>query len=169
MANIVLSNGVRQNLLSLQDTTRLAEATQVRLATGRKVNSALDNPVNYFSSGQLNNRASLLSGLLDGISNGIQTITAASSGIEAITKLVQSAQATIRQAINEAAQNRPSKLGAVSLGTEGPGISQSAQDVALNKLLEGTTATAATSSTPGNLGIGANSTVTISPLPTSRR
>ncbi|TDR93149.1 flagellin [Enterovirga rhinocerotis] len=160
MSNIVLSNGVRQNLLSLQDTTRLAEKTQLRLATGKKVNTALDDPVNYFTSATLSNRANLLSGLLDGISNGIQTIQAASSGIDAITKLVQSAQATIRQALNEAAQNRPSRIGATSLGSEGVSINQTPQDVALNKKLEGALAPATTTSS-GALGIAANSYVTV--------
>lgn len=166
MSNIVLSNGVRQNLLTLQDTSRTATQTQARLATGKKVNTAIDDPVNFFTSAGLNNRANLLSGLLDGISNGIQTINAASSGIDAITKLVQSAQATIRQALNDAAQNRPSKAGATSLGAEGTSINLSAQDVALNKKL-GTGAadaagTAATSSTSGDLGIAAGSAVTLS-------
>jgi flagellin-like hook-associated protein FlgL len=160
MGNIVLSNGVRQNLLALQDTTRAAEKTQVRLATGKKVNTAIDDPVNFFTSATLQNRANLLSGLLDGISNGIQTINAASSGIDAITKLVQSAQATIRQALNDAAQNRPTRSGSTSLGAEGPGINQSKQDVALNKKLEGAAA-AATVSSPGALGVAANSYVTV--------
>lgn len=161
MGNIVLSNGVRQNLLALQDTKSAAEKTQVRLATGKKVNTAIDDPVNFFTSAGLQNRANLLSGLMDGIANGIQTIQAASSGIDQITKLVQSAQATIRQALNDAAQNRPSKAAATSLGSEGVSINQSPQDVALNKKLEGTAA-AATNSSPGSLGIAAGSYVTLS-------
>lgn len=169
MSNIVLSNGVRQNLLALQDTSRTAEKTQIRLATGKKVNTAIDDPVNFFTSATLQNRANLLSGLMDGISNGIQTINAASTGIDAITKLVQSAQATIRQALNDAAQNRPSRTAATGLGAEGASINQSPQDVALNKKLEkqpaqagGTTPTAATASSTGDLGLGTGSNVTIS-------
>ena len=61
----------------------MADKTQVRLATGKKVNTAIDDPVNFFTSATLQNRANLLSGLMDGISNGIQTIKAASSGIDA--------------------------------------------------------------------------------------
>ena len=161
MGNIVLSNGVRQNLLALQDTKSTAEKTQVRLATGKKVNTAIDDPVNFFTSAGLQNRANLLSGLMDGIANGIQTIQAASSGIDQITKLVQSAQATIRQALNDAAANRPAKTAATSLGSEGPSVNLSPQDVALNKKLEGAAA-AATSSSSGALGIAANSYVTLS-------
>ena len=49
-SNITLSAGVRQNLLSLQSTAQLMSQTQNRLATGKKVNSALDNPANFFTS-----------------------------------------------------------------------------------------------------------------------
>src|SRR6185312_3986361 len=98
MSNIVLSAGVRSNLLQLQQTSTLIDQTQTRLATGKRVNSALDNPTNYFNSQALQSRANDLSALLDAQSNAIQTIQAANNGIDAITKLVQSAQATARQA-----------------------------------------------------------------------
>ncbi|MEP7031905.1 MAG: ABC transporter substrate-binding protein, partial [Pseudolabrys sp.] len=98
MSGISLSAGVRQNLLSLQDTANLLSQTQNRLATGKKVNSALDNPNSYFTAQSLTNRANSLSSLLDGITNGINTIQAANNGITAITKLVQSAQALVTQA-----------------------------------------------------------------------
>jgi flagellin len=98
MSGISLSAGVRQNLLSLQDTANLLSQTQNRLATGKKVNSALDNPNSYFTAQSLTNRANSLSSLLDGITNGINTIQAANNGISAITKLVQSAQALVTQA-----------------------------------------------------------------------
>jgi len=98
MADIVLTAGVRQNLLQLQKTSDLITATQTRLATGKRVNSALDNPINFFTAQGLSNRASDLSNLLDSMSNGINTIQAAGNGITSITKLVQSAQALISQA-----------------------------------------------------------------------
>ncbi|MDP1165780.1 flagellin N-terminal helical domain-containing protein, partial [Klebsiella pneumoniae] len=72
--------------------------TQNRLATGKKVNSALDNPTNFFTSQNLNSRANELSSLLDGISNATKTLEAADNGIKGITKLVESAQSTARQA-----------------------------------------------------------------------
>ena len=50
MSNIILTAGVRQNLLSLQNTADLMSMTQNRLATGKKVNSALDNPISFFTS-----------------------------------------------------------------------------------------------------------------------
>ncbi|MFZ0845449.1 MAG: flagellin [Pseudolabrys sp.] len=98
MSSVTLSAGVRQNLLSLQSTADQLSVTQNRLATGKKVNSALDNANEYFTSQALDNRANSLSSLLDGITNGVNTIQAANNGISAITKLVQSAQSLITQA-----------------------------------------------------------------------
>jgi flagellin len=98
MADITLTAGVRQNLLSLQNTADLMATTQNRLATGKKVNSALDNPINFFTSQSLSNRANDLNSLLDSISNATQTLQAANNGITSLTKLVQSAQAIAKQA-----------------------------------------------------------------------
>ncbi len=98
-SNITLSAGVRQNLLSLQNTADLMATTQNRLATGKRVNSALDNPTNFFTSSALQSRAGDLSSLLDSISNAVKTIEAADNGVSALTKLVETAQATARQAL----------------------------------------------------------------------
>jgi flagellin len=97
-ADIVLSAGVRSNLLQLQKTSELITATQTKLATGKRVNSALDNPINFFTAQGLQNRASDLGNLLDSMSNAFNTIQAANNGITSITKLVQSAQALVSQA-----------------------------------------------------------------------
>jgi flagellin-like hook-associated protein FlgL len=98
MSSIVLSAGVRSNLLQLQQTSDLITQTQTRLATGKKVNSALDNANSFFTAQGLDNRANDLSSLLDTMSNGVNTIQAANNGITAITKLVQSAQSLVSQA-----------------------------------------------------------------------
>ena len=98
MSDIVLSAGVRSNLLQLQQTSDLMTRTQTRLATGKRVNSALDNAINFFTAQGLDNRANDLSSLLDSMSNAINTINAANNGITAITKLVQSAQSLVSQA-----------------------------------------------------------------------
>jgi flagellin len=98
MSDIVLSAGVRSNLLQLQQTSDLITQTQTRLATGKRVNSALDNPINFFTAQGLSVRANDLNALLDAMSSGINTIQAANNGITAITKLVQSAQALTSQA-----------------------------------------------------------------------
>jgi flagellin-like hook-associated protein FlgL len=103
MADITLSAGVRSNLISLQQTADLMARTQSRLSTGKKVNSALDNPINFFTSSALSARAGDLSSLLDSVSNATQTLKAADNGITSLTKLVQSAQAIAQQAQGSAA------------------------------------------------------------------
>src|SRR6202789_1343488 len=99
MSGIVLSASVRQNLLSLQSTAALLATTQNDLATGNKVNSALDNPTNYFTAQGLNNRASDISNLLDGIGNGVQVLQAANTGLTSLQSLVASAQSIANQAL----------------------------------------------------------------------
>ena len=103
MAGITLSKAVRSNLLNLQSTANLLSKSQERLSSGLRVNSALDNPTNFFTAQGLNSRANDLSQLSDAVSNAVQTVAAADKGISAITKLVESAQATARQALQTAA------------------------------------------------------------------
>ena len=98
MADIVLSAGVRANLLQLQSTSATITNSQSKLATGKRVNTALDNPINYFTAQGLSNRANDLGNLLDSMSTAISTIQAANNGLTSITKLVQSAQALASQA-----------------------------------------------------------------------
>jgi flagellin len=98
MSDIVLSAGVRQNLLALQNTAKLMSTTQNRLATGKSVNTALDNPVNFFTASGLQTRAGDLSALLDSMSNGVKTLQAADNGLTAMTKTLQSMQSTMLQA-----------------------------------------------------------------------
>jgi flagellin-like hook-associated protein FlgL len=98
MSDITLSAGVRQNLLALQSTASLLATTQQDLATGKKVNSALDNPNNFFTSQSLNNRANDLNALLDSIGQAQQTVNTAESGITSLTNLVQSAKSIATQA-----------------------------------------------------------------------
>ena len=99
MTGIVLSASVRQNLLSLQSTASLLATTQNDLATGNKVNSALDNPTEYFTAQGLNNRASDINNLLDGIGNGVQILQAANTGITSLQSLVASAQSIANQVL----------------------------------------------------------------------
>ena len=96
---IVLSASVRQNLLSLQSTAALLATTQNDLATGNKVNSALDNPTEYFTSQSLDNRAGEISNLLDGIGNGVQALQAANTGITSLQSLVANAQSIANQVL----------------------------------------------------------------------
>ncbi len=99
MTGIVLSASVRQNLLSLQSTASLLATTQNDLATGNKVNSALDNPTNFFTAQSLNNRASDIGNLLDSIGNGVQVLQSANTGITSLQSLVASAQSIANQVL----------------------------------------------------------------------
>ncbi|GJD78618.1 DUF1522 domain-containing protein [Methylobacterium gregans] len=99
MSSITLSSATRQNLLVAQDTASLLSTTQNRLATGKKVNSALDSPSSFFTAQGLDNRAGDLSNILDSISNGVQVIQAANTGITSLQKLVDSAKSVANQAL----------------------------------------------------------------------
>jgi flagellin len=99
MSGIVLSASVRQNLLSLQSTADLLATTQGRLASGKKVNTALDNPTNFFTAEGLDNRASDIHNLLDGIGNGVQVLQAANTGLTSLQKLVDTAKSIANQVL----------------------------------------------------------------------
>src|SRR5215469_10028662 len=101
MSDIVLSAAVRQNLLSLQDTASLLATTQQHLATGKKVNSALDNPTNFFTAQGLDARASDINNLLDSIGNGVQVLQAANTGITSLSKLVDTAKSIANQVLQQ--------------------------------------------------------------------
>ena len=93
MSTITLTAAMRANLLSLQGTAGLLDQTQLRLATGNKVNSALDNPTSFFASQALTNRSSDLATLLDAMGQSISALKAADNGITELTSLVRQAQA----------------------------------------------------------------------------
>src|SRR3982074_865525 len=101
MSNIVLTAAVRQNLLSLEGTADLLAQTQTRLATGKKVNSALDNPTNFFTGAGLDARASDIGNLLDSIGNGVQVLQAADTGITSLQKLIDTAKSIANQALQQ--------------------------------------------------------------------
>ena len=107
MSGIVLSASVRQNLLSLQSTADLLATTQNRLSTGKKVNTALDNPTNYFTAQGLDNRANDISNLLDGIGNGVQVLQAANTGLTSLQKLVDTAKSIANQVLQAPAGYSP--------------------------------------------------------------
>ncbi len=111
MASVTLTAALRSNLLTLQGTQSLLDTTQFRLATGKKVNSALDNASAFFSALNLNNRATDLSSLLDSQTQAIQVLKAADQGITSLTALVKQAQA-----IAQSAQSSLSSSGAVRSG-----------------------------------------------------
>jgi len=162
MSDITLTSGVRQNLLSLQKTADLMATTQNRLATGKKVNSALDNPVSFFTSQSLGDRANDLSSLLDSISNATQTLQAANNGLTSLTKLVQSAQAIAQQAQTSAGTTATVHGTVAGLTTSSATTFDSTTDTIT--VSDGTTTatfTAALSSTAGALITAINNTASL--------
>ena len=115
MSDITLTSGIRQNLLSLQQTSANLTTTQEALATGKSVNSAADNPSAYFTSQNLTNGANSLSSLLDQIGQGLQTINAATNGLQGITSLLQQALSTVQQAQSDPFSTAAATTGTVSL------------------------------------------------------
>jgi flagellin-like hook-associated protein FlgL len=120
MSGIVLSAAVRQNLLSLQDTAALLSTTQNRLASGKKVNTALDNPTNFFTAQGLDNRASDINNLLDAIGNGVQVLQAANTGLTSLQKLVDTAKSIASQVL-QTTTGYTQKASATSLAPTGVG------------------------------------------------
>jgi len=100
--NVSLSQGVLSNLLALSNTTDQINTVQNRLATGKKVNSALDNPTNFFLAVSFQNSVNTLSVILDNITIGQRTIEEANNGITALTDLISSAQGSLNQALASA-------------------------------------------------------------------
>lgn len=105
MAEVTLTAALRSNLLSLQHTQVLLNQTEQRLATGKKVNSALDNPSAFFASQSLTNRAGDLSNLLDSQGQAVETLKGTDAGITSITSFLQQAKAVAQQALNESNAN----------------------------------------------------------------
>jgi flagellin-like hook-associated protein FlgL len=97
---IQLTSGMRQNLFSLQQTAKDMEVTQKRLATGLRVNTALDDPINFFTAQEHRLRSTDLAGRKDGMSEAIQTIKAANVGIEGITNLLAQAKSLAQSAMS---------------------------------------------------------------------
>jgi flagellin len=140
-SNITLTSGVRDNLLALQNISQEETTTQERLATGKKVNSALDNPTEFFTASALTARAGELTNLLDSITNAINTLNAASNGLTSITTTIQSLQATATQALQDSSFQSTSfsidttaitSSGFQTIGFSGGAVGSTAVNVVLN-------------------------------------
>ncbi len=100
ISDISLTSGMRNNLLQLQSTSKLIDRTQERLSTGKQVNSALDNPTNFFAAQAHMNRATDFSIRKDGMSEAVQQAKAADNGISAISSLLQAAKGLAESAVS---------------------------------------------------------------------
>ena len=166
MSNITLSVGVRQSLSAIQSTASAQQAQQLKLATGKRVNSAIDNPVNFFTASGLSNRARDLSSLLDSIGQATKVVEAADKGIKALTKLVESAQGSARQAL-QSASNTNKVVGIEGDVTATTGLTTAAAgSFTAGKVIKvnGTAVlTVAGGSTVQDLVTGINSNATLNP------
>ena len=99
MGKISLTASMRSNLLSLQNISKQVDSTQNKLSTGKKVNSAIDNPSSYYTALSLNNRADDLNALLDSMGQAVSTIKAATSALESATEFLEQAKAVATQAL----------------------------------------------------------------------
>ena len=102
MSGISLTASMRSNLLSLQNIASQQDIVQNRLATGLKVSSAIDNPSSYYTATSLNNRAADLTALLDAMSQGVQTIKAATEGLSAATGYLEQMRSVTERVLTEA-------------------------------------------------------------------
>jgi flagellin len=165
MSGIVLSASVRQNLLSLQSTAALLATTQNNLATGNKVNSALDNPTEFFTAQGLTNRASDISNLLDGIGNGVQVLQAANTGITSLQALIANAQSIANQVLQAPTGYSPKSTvaaapitGATANNLLGPGSNATATEGTVANAKTATTTTAVTKLSGGSTTVDGLST-----------
>lgn len=138
--DVSLTSGMRSNLLSLQNTVNLLDRTQTRLSTGKKVNTAIDNPTSFFAAQSLNSRASTIDSLKDAMGQAVQTITAADKGIKAITALIEQAKGIAQQALSAE----------TSTGAATGSITLTGIDAGDTIVIGGQTFTATSAATPGN-------------------
>jgi flagellin len=158
--DVVLSRGIRTNLLSLQDHASNLEVSQHRLATGKRVNSALDNPLNFFQADNLRQRGKDLTNLLDQMGIAVETLKITGKAIEAIQKLAESAVGILRNAATTT-DNTLRNQARSSFEEIKSQISQLVQDASFNgkNLLNGGD-TAATYNSVFDLRVSFNETLT---------
>jgi len=117
IGEIGLSSAMRSNLITLQSTTRQMGLTEERLSSGKRVNTAVDNPANFFAAQGANTRANLLTGLKDNISEAVQTVKSADSGIKGVLSTIEALRGVVTQA--RSAINDTVNSGTVLAGLEG--------------------------------------------------
>ncbi|CAK0769370.1 Flagellin [Azospirillaceae bacterium] len=115
---VSLTAGMRTNLLLLQNTADKLAKTQNNLATGNKINSALDGPTAYFAAKGLGQRASDLSSLKDAMGQAINTIKAADKGITAIESMIEQARGLTTAAYGSLGNDAASRATRKTLATQ---------------------------------------------------
>ena len=109
-SSITLTASMRSNLMSLKTIATQMDRTQNILSTGKKVNSAIDNASSYYQARSLTNRAGDLNSLLDAMGQGIQTIQAATEGLESATAYLEQMKSVAEQALTMEAKPLTSQV-----------------------------------------------------------
>lgn len=100
MSDISLTSSMRQNLISLQNTSSALSRTQDRLSSGKKVNTALDDPVNFFAAQSHMTRVADLNSRKDSMMEAVQTAKAADGAITAMTSMLEQAKSIAQSALS---------------------------------------------------------------------
>ena len=108
LLDISLTSSMRTTLFSLKDTSSKIERAQERLASGKKVMSALDNPTNYFAAQAALHRAGDLTSRKDGIMEAIKNGDAANVGLKSLVSLLDTAKGIANSAHMAGASERTS-------------------------------------------------------------
>ena len=116
MNDISLTSGMRNNLVQLQSTVTLLDRTQERLSTGKKVNTPLDNPINFFAAQGHLSRAANIATYKDNMAEGVQTIQAANAGIKGINGLIEAARGIGQAALAADANQVSFTINSVAVG-----------------------------------------------------
>ena len=161
MSDITLTSSIRKNLLSLQNASKLLDTTSERLSTGKKVNSALDNPSSFFTARGLTNRASDLTGRKDGLGQAISLLQATDKSISSITTLVDQAKATA-QAAEEASTAGITSLTSASASFVGTG--ETGVATLSTEAIAATTANTSALSIKGQTGTIVNTSSTLTQM-----
>jgi len=145
--DIAIAPGSQTVLSILQKTTSQNDQTTERLATGRKVNSALDDAQAFLLSKSLNTRAADLQAVKDGIGQGASAIGSAQNGIDAISSLADQLKGIATAAKGGTAADRAAAAAQFdSIRTQIDNLAGDAGFNGVNLL----------SSTPGNLTVSFN-------------
>jgi flagellin len=97
--SVSLSSGMRRALYSMGDIQTQVDTSNKRLATGKKVNDALDNAKSYFQSQGYQKDSRDLGGLMENLDTSLKTVQKVVNSLDSMRKLIESGQALARSAL----------------------------------------------------------------------
>ena len=90
--NIVINSALRNTLTSIRQSQRSLDQTSINIASGKRVNSPLDQPQNFFTSKALLQNTSILNKRLDKMGLGLRTVQEALTGLETLENILNLAE-----------------------------------------------------------------------------